>query len=75
MTRMLFEMEDCVFSTLCLKSLAKCPKGCNNCSINVGWVDGGSLASQVNVGEEHWRRWPPLFESTEAGRDWGALKQ
>lgn len=74
MTRMLFEMENYIFSTLCLKSLAKCP-GCNNRSINVVWVDGGSPAGQVNVGEEHWRRWPPLIESTEAGRGWGALKQ
>ena len=55
--RMLWENKDCVFSRYNSESLAKYA-GCNECSVSVGWTDGGIWLA-VSLGRGHWRVWLP----------------
>lgn len=47
-TRMLLEDKDHVFPALCLQIPSKAPGG-NEYSVNVGQINGGSLASEADV--------------------------
>lgn len=72
-TRFICENRDHVFSLCNSESLAKYP-GCNECSVNVGWVDSGFWLA-VSMGKEHWRGWLPQVKAQGQVRAWGALQQ
>ena len=65
MTRILFEIRDYVFLTSYLRIPSEVPRVLQvlgECWVGRWWQSGCWL----NVGKEHWRRWPPPIESTEA---------